>query len=132
METVRTREFFGFAHPIEIINATDKYCCSHYGSNLWGLRSDAAEMLYSSWRTNVKLSWNIPRNCHSYFINALLAPHTVSPKISLMYRFHKFFHSLLISPSSEVQFLARLAARDLRTNTGSNLAYLRDETGLDP
>ena len=36
------------------------------------------------------------------------------------------------SPSFEVMVFGRLAARDLRSTTGSNLASLRMETGLDP
>ena len=47
-------------------------------------------------------------------------------------RFHKFFQSLLTSPCEEVQVVARLAARDIRTNLGSNLRQIVDETGLDP
>ena len=48
-------------------------------------------------------------------------------------RFHGFFvNQLLASPSHEVSVMARLAARDMRSNTGSNLSVLRDRTGLDP
>ena len=49
-----------------------------------------------------------------------------------MSRFLSFFHSLLSSPSTEVQVLSRLSARDLRTTLGSNLAHAQAETGLDP
>ena len=49
---VKTREFFDFAHPGEILKATQKYNSSHYGSCLWDLRGQAAEMLYASWRTH--------------------------------------------------------------------------------
>ena len=52
--------------------------------------------------------------------------------MTLLSRCHKFFHRLLDSDSSEVQFVARLAARDLRSNLGRNLQYMREETGLDP
>ena len=43
-----------------------------------------------------------------------------------------FFHSLLASPSREVAVVARLAARDVRSSVGANLALIRRETGLDP
>ena len=43
-----------------------------------------------------------------------------------------FFRSLLDSPSSEVAVVARLAARDLCSSVGTNLALLQRETGLDP
>ena len=89
-------------------------------------------MLYASWRTNVKLVWNVPRSCHTYFVDSVLAPYILPPQVYLMSRFLKFFHSLLESPSPEVQVLSRLSARDLRTNVGSNLAFIKSETGLDP
>ena len=41
----KTREYFSFAHPLEILSATEKYCSSYYGSNLWNLRGKHAEML---------------------------------------------------------------------------------------
>ena len=131
-EAVKVRENFSFAHPHDIIEATEKYCSNFYGSNLWMLRSEAATMLYSSWNTNIKLAWNVPRKCRSYFIEHLLAPGIVHPRVSLMTRFLKFFHGLLTSESPKIQVLSRLAARDVRTNLGSNLKSALDESGLDP
>ena len=125
------RELFQFAHPYEVVFATQKYCSDFYGSNLYDLHSNTSKMLFSSWRTNVKLSWNLPRNCNNIFIESL-APNVVPPNIGLLTRFHKFFFSLLESPSNEVQMMVRLSARDLRTNLGRNLEYIREETGLDP
>ena len=129
---VKIRETFNFAHPLEIINATEKYCSHFYGSNLYDLRGKSVNMLYASWNTNVKLVWNLPRATHTYFIPSILAPGVVHPRVYLMTRFLTFFHSLLESPSPEVQVMARLSARDKRTNVGSNLDHIRCETGLDP
>ena len=61
-----------------------------------------------------------------------LKPDTTKPEVTLLSRFHRFFHGLLDSPSPEVQTMVRLSARDLRTNTGRNLAYIEQETGLNP
>ena len=47
--SVKIREYFEFAHPIEQISATEKYCTSMYGSNLWNLDSREAEMVFSAW-----------------------------------------------------------------------------------
>ena len=41
--SVKIREMFSFAHPLEVISAIDKYCCSWYGSNLWDMESSAVE-----------------------------------------------------------------------------------------
>ena len=129
---MKTREFFHFAHPIEKLKATDKYCSSVSGSMLWDLRGDTAKKLYSSWRTNVKLAWDLPRNTKNYFIDSLLAPGSIPPEVSVMSRFVTLFQSLLQSPSTEVQICTRLAARDIRSNIGANIAAIKNETGLNP
>ena len=89
-KSVKMRELFQFAHPYEIVFATQKYCSDFYGSNLYDLRSNTSKMLFSSWRTNVKLSWNLPRNCNNIFIESL-APNVVPPNIGLLTRFHNSF-----------------------------------------
>ena len=59
---------------------------------------------------------------------------TDSPPLisSLLSRFHNFFSSLLNSDSHIVSVLARLAARDVRSNLGSNLRLLTETSGFDP
>ena len=131
-QTVKLREQFQFAHPTEKIIAMEKHCTHFYGSNLWDLRSDTASMVYSSWRSSVKLAWGLPRNSKNFLIGSLLAPHISPPVVTLMHRQAKFFHTLLQSPSQEIQVLARLSARDVRTNIGSNLDQIRIESGLHP
>ena len=59
-QTTKTRETFNFAHPLDQIEATEKYCTSMYGSNLWNLSSEGAGMIFSAWRTNIKLAWDVP------------------------------------------------------------------------
>ena len=49
-----------------------------------------------------------------------------------MTRFHKFFRSLIDNSSIEVMVLSQLSARDVRTNLGSNLRAIQEETELDP
>ena len=51
---------------------------------------------------------------------------------SLFHRFVTFFRGLLTSPSQEVAVVALMAARDMRSNLGSNLEEVRRMTGLDP
>ena len=77
---INTREIFNFAHPVEVIEATEKYSSNFYGSNLWDLRSKEAEMLSASWRTSVKMAWGLPGETKTMFID-FLSPNTVSPSI---------------------------------------------------
>ena len=63
----------------------------------------------------------------------MLAPHVPDLNVGLMLKFIGFFRSLLASPSSEVVVVALLAARDVRSNLGKNLALVREASGgLDP
>ena len=130
--SVKLREAFYFAYPHEEILATEKYCTSFYGSNLRDLASPEAEMVFAAWRTGHKLAWGVHRGCRSYLVQQVLAPHVTSLRVQTLCKFRGFFRSLLASPSNEVAVVARLAARDLRSSVGANLALIRRETGLDP
>ena len=100
-ESVKIREAFGFAHPVEQLTAVEKHCCSMYGSNLWNLAGKEAEMVYSAWRTGVKLTWEVPRGTRTYLLQTVLALGFTSLKVNLLVRFRKFFRSLLDNPSHE-------------------------------
>ena len=129
---MKLREAFYFAHPYEQILATEKYCTALYGSNIWDLTSPEAEMVFAAWRTGHKIAWRVHRGCRSYLVQQVLAPHVTSLRVQILCKFRGFFRSLLDSPSTEVAVVARLAARDLRSSVGTNLALLQRETGLDP
>ena len=130
--SVKTRETFSFAHPAEQILAVAKYCSAAYGSSLWDLGSREALMLTNAWRTGHKLAWDVPRACRTFLVESVLAPHVPSLRVSLLHRVIGFFRGLLASPSHEVTVVALLAARDIRSSVGANLALVRAETGLDP
>ena len=76
---------------------------------------------------------DLHRGYRTYLLQQVLAPGVISLRVNLLMRYRTFFQSLLDSPSPEVQVAVRLAARDLRSSVGSNLAILRQESGgLDP
>ena len=129
---MKIRESFSFAHPLEQLAAVEKYCTSVYGSNLYDYSDQEFGMICSAWRTGVKLAWDVHRGCRTYLLQQVVAPGVTSLRVSLLLRFRTFFRSLVTSPSPEVQVAALLAARDLRSSVGSNLALLREESGLDP
>ena len=130
--SVKIRETFAFAHPAEQLEAISKYCTSIYGSNLYDFKDDEFNMICNSWRTGVKLAWGVDRGCRTYLVQQVLTPGMPSLRVNLLLRFKKFFQSLVTSPSPEVQVAALLAARDIRSTVGSNLALIREETSLDP
>ena len=89
-------------------------------------------MLTNAWRTGHKLAWEVPRHCRTFLVQTVLAPHEASLCASLLSRSVGFFHGLLASPSNEVTVVATLASRDLQSSLGSNLALVREKSGLDP
>ena len=129
--SVDIRDTFSFAHPLEQLQAVQKYCTSMYGSNLWRLESDLAAQVHSAWVTGVKLAWEVPRATRSYLVQEVLAPGFTPLRSELLLRFRNFFRRLLCSPSPEVVIAALLGARDIRTTVGANLQLLKEETGLD-
>ena len=130
--SVKIRETFAFAFPEEQIQAVDKYCSSIYGSNLYKFEDPEFKQIAAAWRTGVKLAWGVHRGCHTYLMQQVLVPEVHSLRVDLLVRYLKFFRGLQTSPSPEVQVAALLAARDVRSSVGANLALLREETKLDP
>ena len=131
--SVKIQETFGFAHPVEQVQAVEKYCTSVYGSNPYDFKNEEFEMICSAWKTSIKLALSVHSRCHTYLLQQVLAQGRTSLRVNLLLRFRTFFWSLLTSPSLEIQVAALLAARDMRSSIGSNLALIRQESGgLDP
>ena len=132
-KTVDIRNTFSFADPTQVLTAVDKYASNHYGAMLYDLFDDKNTGKYfRCWGTVVKLAWKCPRGTHRYFVNNLLAAGFTSTRVTILSRYVNFFRSLLKSSSSEVRLVATLAAQDKSSNTGSNLAKIEQETGLNP
>ena len=131
-ESVQVRETFQFANPAEVMQAVKLYVGSHYGSMLWDLDSDMARQYCNAWTTCVKLAWQVPRATHTYFVDQLLSCDQTSARMDILGRYAKFVRGLRSSPSMEVAVMCGVAQRDIRTITGSNIALLRNETGMDP
>ena len=64
-------------------------------------------------------------------VQQVLAPGILSMKTRILLKFHRFFLSLLSSPSIEIQVAARFSSRDLRQNLGSNVSLISSITGLN-
>ena len=89
------------------------------------------KQFFNCWTTNVKLTWNLPRNTRSYFIQCLAAGF-IPARAEILTRTVGFFKSLRKAPRHEVVTVALLASRDLRSTLGRNLRLVEEETKLDP
>ena len=101
-----------------------------YRSMLWNLYGNQSEQYFRCWNTCTKLSWDLPRSTHSYFVNSLLFCDMPSTRQQALTRYVKFFRSLLSSPSKEVAIIARVIAQNASSNTGNNLLNISLETNL--
>ena len=91
-----------------------------------------SQKYFSAWNTAIKLTWNVPRATRTYFVQEILCPNLPSMKTRVLSKFHGFFLNLLSNDSKEIQVAARISARDVRRNLGSNVRYLQDMTGWNP
>ena len=89
-------------------------------------------MIFRTWKTGIKISWNIPRSTHSYFGQEVLTTGVQSLEQRILRNTAGFFQSLIDCPSPEVAVLARISARDIRSSLGKNLQRIRELTQLDP
>ena len=86
-------------------------------------------MFFNSWKTNVKLAWEVPRGTRTFIVQQLLAPGMVSARAEVFGRFVGFLRGLRSAPSHEVRAMVALTARDLRTVTGQNIRTVEEATG---
>jgi hypothetical protein len=130
-KSVEVRDSFGFASPPEVLTALNLYCTSYYGCLAgWDLGSAAAAAYFSAQTVGIKLAWGVPRATRTYLVQQCLAPGATSARAEVLARFTGFFTGLRNSPSPEVRTMALLAARDLRTTTGSNIRKVEEASGL--
>ena len=130
--TSEVRSKLSWANPCQILRAGDIYVGDHYGSNLWLLKSDAAESYFKAWNTFVKLSWDVPRSTHTYLVEHFLAKDFTPTRNQVLSRYVTFLHSLLNSPNREVRILARIVTQDYKSVTRQNIDYIHERSGLSP
>ena len=91
---------------------------------LWQYNSKYAESFFKAWNIQARLSWNIPRETHSYLVESFFCEGYPSLRNQVLARFHNFVKNLRESPSKEVRFLVNLVKYDMRSNTGRNVSYI--------
>ena len=87
---------------------------------------------FTSWRTCVKLAWQVLRQSLTYLVDHLLCSDLTSVRSDIFARYIKFVRGLKASPSMEVSVMSGVVAGDINATTGQNLNVIWWETGLDP
>ena len=130
--SVEVRNQFSFADPAQILTAVKLLCCHAYGSMLWRLDSDSSQSFFRAYSSCVRRVYGLPLNTFTYLVEGHLSTHQPPLRNMVLGRFPGFFQRLLDSPSVEVGIMARLAAKDARTTTAANIAYIQRLTKVDP
>ena len=123
---------FEFAEPIQILNATQIYCCAWYGSNLWNLYGKAAGKAFRSWSATIKMSHNLPRQCRTFIVDHYLSGSLPSVRQIILRRFIQFTQKLVTSENPVLRQLSNLAVATVQSTTGLNVSNIREEFKLDP
>ena len=95
---------------------------------LWDMEGDMARQYCNSWNTCIKLAWGVSRATHTYFLD-YLSGGLISVRKDILSRYAGFYRKLLLSPCKEVNILARVVAKDIRSTTAKNIRLLDRETG---
>ena len=127
---LEVQEAFSFATLDTTLAAVKFYCGDLYGGMLARLDSPAASKLMNCWGVTVKDVWDVPRSTHRVYARWLSGQNS-SFREDLLSRWVKFYQSCLTGPSPEVAVIARVAAKDVRSCTGSNIRLILTATGLD-
>ena len=98
---------------------------------LWQLQSSSTASYFKAYSSCVRRVYGLPLNTFSYLVEGHLASHQPPLRNMVLVRYPRFYQRLLTSASSEVAIVAEVVAKDARSTTVGNLAFLGSETGLE-
>ena len=129
--SVDVREQFSFAPPAQVLKAVRILCCHGYGAVLWQLNGTSATSYFKAYNSCIKRVFRLPLNTYTYLVEGHLNTGAPLLRNMVLSRYPTFFQNLLRSPSVEVSLMAEMVAKDARTTSAGNLAFLAKLTGLD-
>ena len=79
---------FGYLQPKVLLNLFNTYCCSFYGSSIWGLHSNGFNSCVTAWNIGVRKILGLPYTTHTWMLGPLT--NSVHMKYKLFIRDLKF------------------------------------------
>ena len=79
---------FGHLQPKVLLNLFNTYCCSFYGSSIWGLHSNGFNSCVTAWNIGVRKILGLPYTTHTWMLGPLT--NSVHMKYKLYIRDLKF------------------------------------------
>ena len=101
-----------------------------YGSVLWNLHGNEAEMLYNTWSTSIRKIFQLDRKTHRYLIEPVRKMEHL--KNAIHKRFIAFTKKLETSPKMVVRRINQIVGKDCRSITGENLRRILIHYDSDP
>ena len=129
--SLEVRSQFSFAAPPQILTAVRILCTHAYGSVLWRLSSQSASSFYKAYSSCVRRVYGLPLNTFTYLVEGHLTRGKSPLRNLVLGRYPAFYQRMAWSPCREVSVMAELVAKDARTTTAANLAYISSLTNLD-
>ena len=101
-----------------------------YGSVLWNLHGNEANMLFNTWSTSIRRIFGLDRRTHRYLIEPISKMEHL--KCAIQKRFITFTEKLETSPKMVVRSINRIVGKDCRSITGENIRRIMLSCGADP
>ena len=100
-----------------------------YGSVLWNLHGNEANMLYNTWSTSIRKIFKLDRKTHRYLIEPVSKMEHL--KCAIQKRFVTFTDKLKMSPKMVVRNINKIIGKDCRSTTGENIRRIMLNCGSD-
>lgn len=100
-----------------------------YGSVLWNLHGNEANMLYNTWSTSIRKIFKLDRKTHRYLIEPVSKMEHL--KCAIQKRFVTFTDKLKTSPKMVVRNINKIIGKDCRSTTGENIRRIMLNCGSD-
>ena len=114
---------FGYLQPFVLGNLFKTFCCSFYGSPLWGFNSLSFKKICTTWNIGVRSIFNLPYRAHTYFLGPLLQQPHISEQLYI--RSAQFLYNMYNSHNSIVQTCFKNALYNSNSVIGLKIAYFR-------
>ena len=88
------RDMFGWAHPLQVLQAMKVYCTSFYGCMLYDLYCEESNRIFRSWNTAAKLAWSVPRSTFTFLVEQVLTGDLTSVRADILTRYASFLQCL--------------------------------------
>ena len=120
---------FGHLQPKVLLNLFNTYCCSFYGSSIWGLHSNGFNSCVTAWNIGVRKILGLPYNTHTWMLGHLT--NSVHMKYKLYIRDLKFVARFSQRDIVLVRACFSIISNNAHSIFGNKLANFRDRFSIN-